>query len=132
MSRGTPVDSRLPTYPLLSHHAGFMIHRLRSLVGAALSVVPLFASQPSIAQQPGIPGERVPPSAISPLVLESMEVVMERDRTRPKDPTPLGVWNGENGRWFVPPETAKAPAHSGHIAIVNEWGDSRMGIGFGA
>jgi len=100
-----------------------------SLFGATLAAAPLFA--PALRGQETIPGERVPASAISPLVLETMEQVMERQRSLPPSPPPDFMWKGQDGRWFVPSDTAAAPAHSGLYAIVNEWGDPRMGIGFG-
>ena len=83
------------------------------------------------AQQPGTPGERVPATAISPLVLEPMSVVLERQRSGrfPAPPTPAG-WNGQDGRWHIPSRSAKTPAHSGTQALANEWGDPRMSIGF--
>ncbi len=92
-------------------------------VGAALSVS-------LAAQDHGIRGEALPASAISPLVRETMDVVTERDRLNPPDTRVRGVWNGEAGRWFVPPLGAGTVAHSGEKAIVNEWGDPRMAIGF--
>lgn len=93
----------------------------------------LFAALPLSAlatAQAGRRGEAVPADAISPLVLESMEVVHKRGTMQP-DVRMRGVWNGQDGQWFVPTSNAKAPTHSGRIAIVNEWGDPRMGIGFG-
>jgi hypothetical protein len=101
---------------------------LLSLVGAALAAAPFLSSH---AQAQTVPGERLPDAAITPPVLETMDQVAARARTLHVDTTPHGVWNGEDGRWFVPPPTAKTPVHSGLHAIVNEWGDPRMGIGFG-
>lgn len=72
----------------------------------------------------------MPDSAISPLVLETMDVVRERQKTLKALP-PRGLRNGADGRWFVPQLSAKTPAHSGKYAIVNEWGDLRIGIAFG-
>lgn len=107
-----------------------MTRSLIPFVGAALVAAPLLLSSAS-AQQPGVQGERIPPSAISPLVLESMDVVLEREKHAVYDNRIRGIWNGQDGRWIVPPETAKTPTHSGRIAVINEWGDPRMGIGFG-
>ncbi len=102
---------------------------LLSVVGAALVAAPVLT--PALCAQT-VPGERVPDSAISPLVLETMDQVAARERAMPKDTAVRGIWQGEDGRWFVPSASAKTPAHSGLFAIVNEWGDPRMGIGFGA
>lgn len=85
----------------------------------------------SFAQEPSVPGERIPAHAISGGVLESMDVVLERERNRIPDKGTIGLWNGQDGRWLIPPETANAPTHSGNLAVINEWGDPRMGIGFG-
>jgi hypothetical protein len=97
-----------------------------AILAALTSVVCL----ESTAQQS--PGERLPASAISPLVRESMAVVLERQRSLPPDAGVRGVWNGQDGRWYVPPIDARVPARSGEKAIVNEWGDSRIGFAFPA
>lgn len=76
-------------------------------------------------------GERVPASAISPLVVETLDTVLERQRTMQLPLRDLPVWNGQDGRWIVPAPSAKTPVHSGLMAIVNEWGDPRMAIGLG-
>ncbi|HLU38159.1 MAG TPA: hypothetical protein VK081_02165 [Planctomycetota bacterium] len=101
---------------------------LNSLVGAALAAVPF--TFPAVAQEHTVRGERVPASAISPPVLETMEEVMERERRLPPAPPRKLTWSGEDGRWFVPPPSARTPVHSGQYAVVNEWGDPRIGIGF--
>ncbi|MEZ5966125.1 MAG: hypothetical protein R3F56_19975 [Planctomycetota bacterium] len=100
-----------------------------SLFGAVLCATPLLSV--TTRSQETVRGERVPASAISPLVLETMEQVMERERTMPK-PAPVDLgWHGQDGQWIVPGDTADTQVHSGLIAIVNEWGDPKMGIGFG-
>jgi hypothetical protein len=109
-----------------------MRSQLNRTLGTALTALPaLFVSSFLSAQEQTVSGERIPAHAISPLVLETMDQVMERERTMPKDTAVRGIWNGEDGRWFVPTGSAKAPVHSGLISIVNEWGDPRMGVGFG-
>jgi hypothetical protein len=86
----------------------------------------------SVSQQPaGQPGERVPASAFGPAVIETMAEVERRERDMVRDDRVRGVWNGEPGQWFVPPIDAKTPVHSGQKAIVNQWGDPRLGIAFG-
>jgi hypothetical protein len=83
------------------------------------------------AQQPVHIGERVPAAAISPLVIESMDVVLERERSGAFRPPDQAAFTGQDGRWWVPAQGAKTPTRSGVIAIGNEWGDPRMAIGFG-
>ena len=102
-----------------------------SVVGAAFVAVSALLPALLVAQAPPNRGDRVPASAVSPLVEETMDIVLAREALAPPDATTHGLWNGQDGRWIVPPDTAKTPAHSGSIAIVNEWGDPRMGIGFG-
>lgn len=100
------------------------------LVAASLVAASSLSFTPLAAQDQGVRGEPLPPSAISPLVRETMDVVLERERLNPPDTRVRGVWNGEAGRWFVPPVGAAPRAHSGEKAIVNEWGDPRMAIVF--
>ncbi|MCA8970040.1 MAG: hypothetical protein KDC95_09665 [Planctomycetes bacterium] len=101
------------------------MHRAHLPLFATLAIAPVALIAPLNAQ---VRGERIPDAAISPLVLESMDVVRARAAQFP-DPRPT-LFEGQPGRWFVPPETAKTPTHSGTRAIVNEWGDPRMSIGF--
>src|SRR5712671_581066 len=101
--------------------------KLRPFVLGATTVVSLLCP---LTSQQAQRGERVPAAAISPLVLETMDQVLERQKTMQLPKQELPIWNGEDGRWFVPGDSAKTPAHSGAIAIVNEWGDPRMAIGF--
>ena len=79
-----------------------MRSQLNRTLGTALTALPaLFVSSFLSAQEQTVSGERIPAHAISPLVLETMDQVMERERTMPKDTTVRGIWNGEDGRWFV-------------------------------
>jgi hypothetical protein len=80
---------------------------------------------------PGVQGERIPANAISPVIVESMDVVEARERAMVRPSTIRGQWNGQDGRWLVPPLGVTVASHSGEIAVVNEWGDPRIGIGFG-
>lgn len=105
--------------------------QLSPLSGLGLALLATASLSTAVRSQDTVSGERVPASAISPLVLETMEQVMERERTMPKPPPVDVTWNGQDGRWFVPADVAATPVHSGLYAIVNEWGDPRMGIGFG-
>ena len=104
------------------------MRRLTSRIGGAALAVPLLST--SLLCQETVSGERVPASAISPIVRETMQQVAERERKMPKIVPPQRGWTGQDGRWIVPPPTAKTPAHSGRHAIVNEWGDARMDLGF--
>ncbi|HMQ21972.1 MAG TPA: hypothetical protein PKE00_05745, partial [Planctomycetota bacterium] len=58
-----------------------------------------------------------------------MDVVQARAHLYPT-PESKSIFVGQSGRWFVPPESAKTPTHSGQTAIVNEWGDPRMALRF--
>ncbi|MCC6673044.1 MAG: hypothetical protein IT458_18410 [Planctomycetes bacterium] len=109
-----------------------MTSLLRTRRAAAVAAALLLLELGAQAQDPGRRGERVPEAAISPLVRETLQQVLERQRTMPQPDPKQGMWQGQDGRWFVPPETAKTPVHSGQIAIVNEWGDPRMAIAFPA
>lgn len=96
---------------------------LPTLLSSSISLLALAGVRAQVA------GERVPSSAISPLVLESMDVVQARAHLYPT-PESKSIFVGQPGRWFVPPESAKTPTHSGQTAIVNEWGDPRMALRF--
>lgn len=76
-------------------------------------------------------GEALPPQSISPVVVETMDVVEARERAMVRPATIRGQWNGQDGRWFVPPLGMSVATQSGTVALVNEWGDPRIGIGFG-
>ena len=109
-------------------------HPARVRFGLSALVIACVAA-PTLAQdlrQAGTAGERVPASAISPLVIEGMAAVLERQKLLPPDVGVRGVWNGEDGQWQVPALDVHAPAHSGQKSIHNQWGDPRMGIGFPA
>ncbi|MBK8979454.1 MAG: hypothetical protein IPM29_26440 [Planctomycetes bacterium] len=76
--------------------------------------------------------ERIPASALGRAWVETMADVLLRQQSMPQSDSPQRVWNGEDGEWFVPPPSARTPAGSGSIAIVNRWGDPRIGVGFPA
>ncbi len=58
-----------------------------------------------------------------------MQAVIDRDRLAP--PRESGKERGDrNGRWVIPSRGATGTAHSGEHYAVNEFGDTRMGIGF--
>jgi hypothetical protein len=108
-----------------------MRRSVHPIVGAAVLAAPMFLVPSFLsAQEPARPGERIPASAISPLVLESMDVVLEREKRAVHSPNTHGLWNGQDGRWLVPSESMRLATHSGTRALINEWGDPRIGIGF--
>lgn len=82
------------------------------------------------AQEPGIRGERLPPTAMKSLGVEGFDAVLERQKSLPVETGVRGIWNGEDGRWMVPAIDAGAPVHSGSKSILNQWGDPRMAIAF--
>ncbi|MFT7487207.1 MAG: hypothetical protein ACI9F9_003066, partial [Candidatus Paceibacteria bacterium] len=79
-----------------------------------------------------VQGEKLDPaSAYGPGYVESMEVVMERERLNPSPTTNFKVRNGAQGSWAVPSRRSSFHAHSGEHYIINRWGDTRMSIEFG-
>jgi hypothetical protein len=112
-----------------------------------LSAVPLAAQQPPAAEvpAPGAPpttqvapqgprerkGEVLDPSAIGPGVIESMaEVLARQEAMGPDGPNPKAR-NGAQGEWEVPGMRWNQSARSGSKHLINRWGDTRIGIGFG-
>ncbi len=106
------------------------------LAGAPPMVVALTAAA-ALAQPldpgPPIAGDRLGPELLGPAVVETMDVVLERQRALeaagavptkgPRDP-------GEQGVWVVPSDGAIGQAASGTKYVANRWGDVSMGIGF--
>ena len=85
------------------------------------------------SQNQRMAGEALPSSALGPGVVETMEVVLERGRTR-EAARAKGVRrkrNGAPGEWIVPSRNATYHPHSGEHYATNRFGDTRMGIGFG-
>ncbi|MGB0715263.1 MAG: hypothetical protein ACPGXK_05255, partial [Phycisphaerae bacterium] len=83
-----------------------------------------------------IRGDRVTPEGIGESFIESMDVVLERDRLAKLNRIANGERNAKAnpdrryGQWVVPNRRGSVAAHSGRHYITNEWGDTRMGIGF--
>ena len=124
-----------------------MSHNLPSaLVASAVAVLALC---PSAAAQelpaPGVPtttesaelgpltraGETLPASAIGPIVIEDMAAVLEREAKNGPDGTSPKARNGAQGEWEVPSLRSTKSAHSGIKHLINRWGDTQMGVGFG-
>ncbi|MDA0372943.1 MAG: hypothetical protein O2865_04090 [Planctomycetota bacterium] len=99
--------------------------------GATVLSAAVAASLLTAQQGPGTQGERLPAGAISPVVVESMDVVEARERAMVRPSTIRGQWYGQDGRWFVPPLGVTVATHSGEVAVANEWGDPRIGVRFG-
>jgi len=76
-------------------------------------------------------GERLPPEALGPGVIEEWSLSVERDLHLPADwdPNPRDREDAP-GEWLVPPLAAMGAAHSGAKHVTNRWGDVRMGIAF--
>lgn len=91
------------------------------------------AGEQEIVDGPAVrPGEKLPPEAFGPSVIEDMAAVMQRqlelgDRNGPNPK----LRNGAQGEWEVPSRRFAVGAHSGAKYISNRWGDTRMGVGFG-
>jgi hypothetical protein len=78
-------------------------------------------------------GERLDPATCGPAVIESMDAVLARERARPPGPeVDPRARAGRHGEWMVPARLAPRRAHSGERCAINRFGDTRMGIGFGA
>jgi len=106
------------------------MQRLRSALLALLLFSPpafdLYARQP---EPEAIPGEPLDAAAISPGVIETMaEIVARQQQFGPA--TPAEGRQDRQGRWVIPPLGATSNPYSGAHCLVNEWGDTRMGIGF--
>lgn len=82
----------------------------------------------TIATPVAITGERLPPEAFGPSIIESMDAVIARDAQRA--PEPPVKKRDDFGLWTVPSIRATYFPHSGHHNLVNKNGDTRMGIGF--
>ncbi|HNQ23015.1 MAG TPA: hypothetical protein PKK06_07970 [Phycisphaerae bacterium] len=93
--------------------------------GAGLGMLP----QTGVAEEITISGEPLGPDAYGPAVIESMEDVIERDRSAP----PTGETKeavARQGAWVVPSRRATGITCSPPHHLVNKWGDTSMGIGF--
>ncbi|UCF34715.1 MAG: hypothetical protein JSV78_05300, partial [Phycisphaerales bacterium] len=77
-----------------------------------------------------IEGEKLDPSTYGPSYVESMETAIARDRLTPR-PIPEDQEQDRHGVWAVPTRGASRTPSSGAHYVVNKWGDTRMGIGFG-
>lgn len=74
-------------------------------------------------------GERLDPADYGPMVVESMEEVAARAAANPIAAS--SKYKREYGEWGIPtPRTTSYPS-SGIHHVVNKWGDTKMGIGFG-
>ncbi len=100
----------------------------------------LAAAAPTLTQQhqplapqdlEELPGERLPRSALGEGTIESLQAMLERAQAAPlSDARMPKARNGRQGRWIVPSRRATHQTHSGEHHAINEWGDTRMGIGF--
>ena len=78
-----------------------------------------------------IRGEPLSASEIGPGVVETMEEALARDAARgPQWNVEPHGRNGLNGVWLVPTRGGMTSPHSGDRHVINEWGDTSMGIGF--
>jgi len=78
---------------------------------------------------PGDPGERLGPEAFGPGVIEEWEDALVREQSIPKRP-PARLRNGQQGGWVVPSRRDTFYPSSGEHNVINQWGDTLMGIGF--
>lgn len=89
----------------------------------------------AITQEPiGVPleGERLPTSAIGPILIETLaESEARAASTYDHPPYNPKMRNGRPGEWRIPSQRAMSTPHSGDKYATNKWGDPRMGISFG-
>lgn len=77
-------------------------------------------------------GEPVDPSAIAPGVIETMAEVLARQEAQgPENGPNPKARNGAQGEWEVPGMRWNCSPRSGAKHLINRWGDTRIGIGFG-
>ncbi|HVS18809.1 MAG TPA: hypothetical protein VMT18_09445 [Planctomycetota bacterium] len=123
------------------------LHRALATAGAAaLLLAPTSFAQgsrgemppPGVPSTPGAaeqgplvrPGQRVPESAIGPVVIETMEQVLARQAVAGPDGVSPKARNGAQGEWEVPSLRSTQSAHSGTRHVINRWGDTNLGLGF--
>ncbi len=80
------------------------------------------------------PGEATDPARHGPSYVESMQAAIEREATREKEPEGYvhRMRNGARGTWTVPSRKSTRRALSGEHYATNKWGDTNMGLAFGA
>jgi len=77
-------------------------------------------------------GEKLDPVTMGPSVIETMEVVIARDIARRAAEKPVfGPAEPVKPAWTVPSMRSTEFPRSGIHYVVNKWGGTRMGIGFG-
>ena len=89
-----------------------------------VAAIAVFASA-DLSAQKTIQGEKLDPSVYGPVIVESMQAAIERDKAvpRPLPPDPKER-NGRQGDWKVPTLGATTSPHSGRHYAINEWGDT--------
>jgi hypothetical protein len=88
-----------------------------------------FSSSATLRAGEPVQGELLPPSSYGPSYIETMQDALERDRIAPP-PENSKERGNRGGDWVVPTLGATSWSLSGRHYVVNEWGDTRMGIGF--
>lgn len=105
--------------------------KLVTLMALFIVVLSGRASTAEVEPQVGetIRGEPLDASAFAPGVVETMEESLARDAARAPQwyAEPQGR-NGLNGVWLVPTRGAMTSPHSGDRHVINQWGDTSMGI----
>ena len=74
-----------------------------------------------------IKGEKV---RTSPVRIEGLAAVLEREANQPKDQVNPKLRNGRDGLWQIASRRSTYYPHSGVHNAFNKWGDARLGIGF--
>lgn len=121
-----------------------LLRALATASAAALVLSPSSPAQGGELPAPGVPttlgsavlgplvrqGERVPQSAIGPIVIEGLEEVLARAAVAGPDGANPKARNGAQGEWEVPTMRSTQSAHSGSRHVINRWGDTNLGLGF--
>jgi hypothetical protein len=88
-------------------------------------------SKNTIVSGMSIVGEKLNTSDYGPGYIENMDDAVARDLLqRSHLDVNLKDGNRQHGIWIVPSEEASFFPHSGKHNVINEWGDTRMGIAF--
>jgi len=108
---------------------------LIAIISAGATAGPRGTNPDGAQDPPAISGETVDPAGYGPGIIEPMSVVIERDRLRREadaERADAGKDGDEvHGAWAIPTRRSTRFPHSGERTVINKFGDTSMGIGFG-
>ncbi|MFT4540297.1 MAG: hypothetical protein ACI835_002747 [Planctomycetota bacterium] len=88
-------------------------------------------AQPAAPVTPTSRGEQLGPDALGAGRIVDVLELHELEKLKPIPHVVQRLRNGAHGVWAVPSKGGSGAHHSGSYYIVNKWGDTSMGIGFG-